>query len=383
MLWLGLFFIIAPAVTCVTTGTVVVSSGNTLKIRSAPNTDSTVLYSLYNGAKVDIVCYKIGETISGSQGTTDQWDEISSSTYGSGYGSRAYISSGSISVCSEDSGTGTVVVASGNTLHVHSAPNTGSAVLYSLNNNAVVTLTCETTGEKITGGSQGTSDEWFEINGNGYGSAAYIYNSSTPAECSSASSSSYGTDVSQPVSVSDYSCMKSNGFTYTVVRGYQQSNHVDPNAAQTIANAWNGGMDEVEVYLFPCPTCGNPEAQMDNLIDGLVGSTYGMIWLDIEGPDYWYSSTSSNIEFIQGLVNEGNARGVKLGIYTGNSQWTPITGSTTQFKAYPLWYAHYDNNPSFSDFTPFGGWTQPTRKQYEGTTSFCGGSVDLNYAADI
>ncbi len=25
----------------------------------------------------------------------------------------------------------------------------------------------------------------------------------------------------------------------------------------------------------------------------------------------------------------------------------------------PLWYAHYDNNPSFSDFTPFADWTKP------------------------
>ena len=29
----------------------------------------------------------------------------------------------------------------------------------------------------------------------------------------------------------------------------------------------------------------------------------------------------------------------------------------------PLWYAHYDNNPSFSDFSPFGGWKEPYAKQ--------------------
>ena len=34
-------------------------------------------------------------------------------------------------------------------------------------------------------------------------------------------------------------------------------------------------------------------------------------------------------------------------------------GSYTGGASYPLWYAHYDNNPSFSDFTPFNGWTQP------------------------
>lgn len=29
------------------------------------------------------------------------------------------------------------------------------------------------------------------------------------------------------------------------------------------------------------------------------------------------------------------------------------------FAQLPLWYPHYDNNPSFSDFQSFGGWTTP------------------------
>ena len=27
-----------------------------------------------------------------------------------------------------------------------------------------------------------------------------------------------------------------------------------------------------------------------------------------------------------------------------------------KFSQLPLWYAHYDKNPSFSDWQPFGGW---------------------------
>ena len=29
----------------------------------------------------------------------------------------------------------------------------------------------------------------------------------------------------------------------------------------------------------------------------------------------------------------------------------------------PLWYAHYDNSPSFSDYSSFGGWSEPYAKQ--------------------
>jgi hypothetical protein len=50
-----------------------------------------------------------------------------------------------------------------------------------------------------------------------------------------------------------------------------------------------------------------------------------------------------------------------------------------RFTSLQLWYAHYDNVPNFSDFTPFGGWTVPSMKQYKGTTAVCGASIDLNY----
>lgn len=42
-------------------------------------------------------------------------------------------------------------------------------------------------------------------------------------------------------------------------------------------------------------------------------------------------------------------------------------------------YAHYDNDPSFDDFSPFGGWSNPAMKQYAGDKNECGVGVDLNY----
>jgi hypothetical protein len=53
----------------------------------------------------------------------------------------------------------------------------------------------------------------------------------------------------------------------------------------------------------------------------------------------------------------------------------------TAASSHPLWYSHYDNNPSFADFQSFGGWSKPTMKQYQGDTNLCGASVDKNYIA--
>ena len=38
-------------------------------------------------------------------------------------------------------------------------------------------------------------------------------------------------------------------------------------------------------------------------------------------------------------------------------------------------YAHYDNDPGFDDFSPFGGWSYPNIKQYAGDASVCGKSL--------
>jgi hypothetical protein len=79
----------------------------------------------------------------------------------------------------------------------------------------------------------------------------------------------------------------------------------------------------------------------------------------------------------------------------------PLDSATlSPHSANPLWYAHYDNLPAFTDFASFGGWKTPYAKQvhsapppsppyllrsdvwqYAGDVSICGGfDVDKDYA---
>jgi len=189
-----------------------------------------------------------------------------------------------------------------------------------------------------------------------------------------------GVDLSSPVSSGDFDCLKRNGYSFAVVRAFMSNGAVDPNAAGTIHNAWAGGMDHVDAYMFPCPTCGNPAGQLRDTVDNLNnhGVKFGMLWLDIEGPQYWMG-VAANRDFFAGLVSEAKAAGVHLGVYTSESQWSPIMGDYSAGSPYPLWYAHYDDQPNFGDFSPFGGWGHPAIKQYQGTSSVCGAGVDLNW----
>lgn len=218
-----------------------------------------------------------------------------------------------------------------------------------------------------------------------------------------------GVDMSQATSQSAFSCMVSNGYTFTIARVYCSSGHPDSNGPTSINNAWKGGMKHVDGYIFPCPTCStSPQQQVIDTINYLkanslqiarreaheesapftvmanstVGSaTVGMLWIDVEGTQYWTTSYSKNINFIQAMVDELNRQGVHFGIYTSSSQWSPITGNSAQFAKYPLWYPHYESppNPSYSDWKAFGGWQTAAMKQYQGTTSACGGGWDYNY----
>jgi len=100
-------------------------------------------------------------------------------------------------------------------------------------------------------------------------------------------------------------------------------------------------MPHVDGYIFPCPTCGNGYGQIQAAVSALrsAGATIGMLWLDIEGTQYWMDQ-ASNRNFFNSMVAGGQAAGVHLGVYTSASQWGPIMGSWSGGSAFPLWYAH-------------------------------------------
>jgi len=197
--------------------------------------------------------------------------------------------------------------------------------------------------------------------------------------CAYLAYSTFGVDYSTLFATSQISCLVGGGRTFAIPRGYCSYGGLDSNIKQNLKNAWNGGMTNVDLYMFPCVPCNNPKEQVRALVEGVKGEKYGMIWIDIEILN-WNADHNVNRNFILQLIEELKAENVNIGIYTNNHNWVNIVGSDwSALNEFPLWYAHYDDNPSFSDFTSFGGWTKPSIKQYKGTTSMCSGGVDLNF----
>jgi hypothetical protein len=194
-----------------------------------------------------------------------------------------------------------------------------------------------------------------------------------------------GVDVSQLFSTSTYQCMKNAGYQFVIPRGYYSYGAVDVNVVNNLNNARAAGMI-TDVYLFPCRG-KSASAQVDQMVAAIPGNLYGMIWLDVEtNPSSgcgWGTNYPSNCDYVMELINRVKSHGKKAGVYASSYMWQTIMGGTKNCPAVAsaaqLWYAHYDNTASISDYAGIGGWSKPNIKQFQGDTTLCGAGVDRNY----
>ena len=192
----------------------------------------------------------------------------------------------------------------------------------------------------------------------------------------------YGLDMCTVHSVSSLQCFIEAGFTFTIPRCWCSTGEWDSGCVQSVQNSHDAGMSRSDVYFFPCFSCGNVAGQVSSWWSQVQAEGVGInrVWMDVEGT--WSSSFTTNQAFFEEMMNQVEAVGAPYGLYVSNHQWEnllslsyiwPKAGSTL------LWYPHYDDWESFGDFEPFGGFTQPYMKQYNGDQMMCGHDVDYNY----
>jgi GH25 family lysozyme M1 (1,4-beta-N-acetylmuramidase) len=193
-----------------------------------------------------------------------------------------------------------------------------------------------------------------------------------------------GVDISQLFSTSTYTCMKNAGYTFAIPRGYCSFGGLDANIHNNLNNARAAGL-ATDIYMFPCRG-KSATAQVDQMIAGIPSNLYGTVWIDVEtNPSAgcgWGSDHAGNCNFLTETINRIKSHGKAAGVYASRYMWQTIMGSFTACTgpaSQPLWYAHYDNSASFSDFQAFGGWTKPHMKQYQGDTTLCSAGVDKNF----
>ena len=196
-----------------------------------------------------------------------------------------------------------------------------------------------------------------------------------------------GLDLAGAFTAANFQCIKNAGYSYVIIRGYRSTGALDTAATQSLTNAKSVGL-ATDMYMFPCRG-KSATAQVDEMIAGISGSLYTNVWIDVEtnpsaGCSWSGHDANSNCQFLTDIITRVKSKGKGVGIYSSTFMWTSIFGNKSACPSVadsPIWYAHYDKSPSFSDFTSFGGWTKPAIKQFEGDTTVCGLDVDRNYKA--
>eukprot|EP01116_Phalansterium_solitarium_P010459 TRINITY_DN2524_c0_g1_i1.p1 TRINITY_DN2524_c0_g1~~TRINITY_DN2524_c0_g1_i1.p1 ORF type:complete len:261 (-),score=86.33 TRINITY_DN2524_c0_g1_i1:64-846(-) len=196
-------------------------------------------------------------------------------------------------------------------------------------------------------------------------------------------------DICQSMAPSDWPCIVNQGYTFAIIQGWSGGYGYNSGLSDCVANAWAAGMAHVDVYVFFCPNCdgcSDPAGTIQTMVNNMAGQNikYGMLWFDTEQCDGCWNDAGSNAAYIHTGVNQAVSMGVTVGMYSSPYEWGQTVGGDTSFTAYPLWYANYDGDQSFDDWSsdPFGGWSSPAMHQFAGDASVCGIDVDLTWYPD-
>eukprot|EP01114_Cavostelium_apophysatum_P009745 TRINITY_DN22_c0_g2_i2.p1 TRINITY_DN22_c0_g2~~TRINITY_DN22_c0_g2_i2.p1 ORF type:complete len:160 (+),score=22.92 TRINITY_DN22_c0_g2_i2:286-765(+) len=137
-----------------------------------------------------------------------------------------------------------------------------------------------------------------------------------------------------------------------------------------------------------CPNCqtNNPPSEAISAIGNVLsGVDFGMLWIDVEQcSGCWSDDDGSNCDYVAEAASAASNAGYNVGIYSSEGEWGDTVGEDcNSMSSYPLWYAHYDDDDSYSDGAyNFGGWSNPTMKQYNGNTNVCGNNIDQDWYPD-
>ena len=195
-----------------------------------------------------------------------------------------------------------------------------------------------------------------------------------------------GVDVSSLFPQSSWDCITQAGYTFAIVRCFRSSNTVDPNCPETVRRAWAAGMKHVDLYMFPCPKCGDVADQVNRLYQYIVDNniTYGQLWIDIEGINsYWGSDQMENRRIFNDLCTAATQVFSTrfAGCYVSKRSWNAIFGEDYKdWGNLKVWYALWDYKPGPGNWQPYGNFTHPTIHQYWGDyKEICNMDVDLDY----
>jgi hypothetical protein len=136
----------------------------------------------------------------------------------------------------------------------------------------------------------------------------------------------------------------------------------------TMQHAQQVGIKYIDILIIPDPKqVPDPLVVFKNVTDNYPDSKF--VWID---PYYFiYYREGPIMSYLSKLVKAFESSNRSVGFSTSKYLWRQAFGDFTEYKNYPMVYVGNNEN-SFDDFLPFGGWTKPSMKLKMASTSSCG-----------
>ncbi|HJL15491.1 MAG TPA: GH25 family lysozyme [Sandaracinaceae bacterium LLY-WYZ-13_1] len=174
----------------------------------------------------------------------------------------------------------------------------------------------------------------------------------------------------------DVDCLWEGGYRHVIV-----GTQLDEVTRQQLEIAIRGGLTvDLYVYLYWGESITAQVHEALAIADDFP--EVGRVWLDVEEDPMGREAAT-----LEMLVEEGLTAldGFPGGIYTGAGFWRSYMADSSRFSDVPLWYARYDGLATLDtwddpdDPDRFGGWADPTGKQYaDHHVHTCGLPMDRN-----
>lgn len=182
-----------------------------------------------------------------------------------------------------------------------------------------------------------------------------------------------GIDIYEGDNVQDWNAVKNAGIEVVIQKATQGITHVDKLLNYRYPLIKSTGL-KIGFYHFASYNSENPTEEAQHFLDTINNlKSDTVLWLDLEAAEKWNKQTA--IDYANAFINYVQAKGFKIGIYTGASfYYEYLQGNIPNV---PLWLASYGKEPNL-----YTNGTASWQYSESGSLPGIAGNVDLDYFLD-
>jgi len=183
----------------------------------------------------------------------------------------------------------------------------------------------------------------------------------------------------------DGQCLAQNSVNLVIMEGMDKSGTANPNFLINYVHLVLAKITKVNAVAYVNDST-LAEDFCSHLTNVLPTSFKERVWLSVSSDSgLWSLDVSKRLAYLSEVATTCNQHGLNVGISSDRATWTTVFGSKDAsldvLKGLPLRYISQDGNSNFNDYpdNDFGGWLNPTMKQYLSNQNVCNHNMAFEF----